>query len=46
MQNIKYFKIYRWDPETKGKPYECTYPIDLDEYVRTAYRLDSMRSRC
>ncbi|RLN65287.1 hypothetical protein BBJ28_00018737, partial [Nothophytophthora sp. Chile5] len=32
-KNIKYFKIYRWDPETKGKPYECTYPVDLDEYV-------------
>jgi succinate dehydrogenase (ubiquinone) iron-sulfur subunit len=30
-KNIKYFKIYRWDPEKKGKPYECTYPIDLDD---------------
>lgn len=30
-QNVKYFKIYRYDPESKGKPYECTYPVDLDE---------------
>lgn len=30
-KNIKYFKIYRWDPETKEKPYQCTYPVDLDE---------------
>jgi succinate dehydrogenase (ubiquinone) iron-sulfur subunit len=30
-KNIKYFKIYRWDPETKAKPYESTYPIDLDD---------------
>tara|TARA_Y100000389_G_scaffold21665_1_gene18586 strand:- start:2106 stop:2312 length:207 start_codon:yes stop_codon:yes gene_type:complete len=29
--NIKYFKIYRWDPEVKGqKPYNTTYPVDLD----------------
>ena len=26
-------KIYRWDPESKEKPYQCTYPVDLDEYV-------------
>jgi hypothetical protein len=32
-QNIKYFKIYRWDPESKEKPYQCTYPVDLDECV-------------
>jgi len=37
-QNIKYFKIYRWDPETKGKPYEVTYPVDLDEYVGIRWR--------
>ncbi|KAJ0406924.1 hypothetical protein P43SY_001775 [Pythium insidiosum] len=30
-KNVKYFKIYRWDPESKGKPYECTYPVDLDD---------------
>ncbi|CAH0486659.1 unnamed protein product [Peronospora effusa] len=30
-KNIKYFKIYRWDPESKEKPYQCTYPVDLDE---------------
>ena len=29
--NIKYFKIYRWDPEQKQKPYVSTYPINLDE---------------
>lgn len=29
--NIKYFKIYRWDPETKQKPYVSTYPVDLNE---------------
>jgi len=28
---IKYFKIYRWDPEQQQKPYVSTYPIDLDE---------------
>ncbi|KAF1791523.1 Succinate dehydogenase/fumarate reductase N-terminal [Phytophthora cactorum] len=30
-KNIKYFKIYRWDPESKEKPYQCTYPVDLDD---------------
>mmetsp|Transcript_2069 Transcript_2069/g.2156 ORF Transcript_2069/g.2156 Transcript_2069/m.2156 type:complete len:279 (+) Transcript_2069:85-921(+) len=29
--NIKYFKIYRWDPEKKQKPYVATYPVNLDE---------------
>jgi len=28
---IKYFKIYRWDPEQKQKPYLSTYPVNLDE---------------
>mmetsp|Transcript_25523 Transcript_25523/g.76935 ORF Transcript_25523/g.76935 Transcript_25523/m.76935 type:complete len:275 (+) Transcript_25523:241-1065(+) len=29
---VKYFKIYRWDPEVPGqKPYTSTYPVDLDE---------------
>lgn len=28
---IKYFKIYRWDPEQKQKPYVATYPINLEE---------------
>ncbi|RHY26485.1 hypothetical protein DYB32_007562, partial [Aphanomyces invadans] len=31
LQNVKYFKIYRWDPESKDKPYLCTYPVDLNE---------------
>jgi len=29
--NLKYFKIYRWDPESGEKPYISTYPVDLDE---------------
>ena len=29
--NIKFFKIYRWDPEQKQKPYVSTYPVNLDE---------------
>lgn len=29
--NIKYFKVYRWDPEQKQKPYMATYPIDMDD---------------
>lgn len=29
--SIKNFKIYRWDPEKKGKPYVQTYPVDLDK---------------
>ena len=28
---IKYFKIYRWDPDQKQKPYLATYPINMDE---------------
>lgn len=30
-QRIKYFKVYRWDPEQNQKPYIATYPIDLDD---------------
>ena len=31
-QNIKYFKVYRWDPEQDNqKPYLSTYPVDLNE---------------
>lgn len=30
-QNIKYFKVYRWDPEQSQKPYLATYPVDLNE---------------
>jgi len=31
-QRIKYFKVYRWDPEQENqKPYLSTYPIDLDD---------------
>lgn len=29
--NIKHFKIYRWDPELKQKPYISTYPINVKE---------------
>lgn len=30
--SVKYFKIYRWDPEVAGqKPYVATYAVNLDE---------------
>lgn len=29
--NLKEFKIYRWDPTSKGKPYMSTYMINLNE---------------
>eukprot|EP00924_Labyrinthula_sp_SR-Ha-C_P016467 maker-scaffold_6-snap-gene-4.17-mRNA-1 protein AED:0.01 eAED:0.01 QI:138/1/1/1/1/1/2/562/278 len=29
--NIKHFKIYRWDPESKGKPTLVDYPVDLND---------------
>eukprot|EP01033_Poteriospumella_lacustris_P003825 gene3825-2714_t len=29
--NIKHFKIYRWDPEQKQKPFTSTYTVDLNE---------------
>lgn len=29
--NVKYFKIYRWDPDAKQKPYVATYPVNLNE---------------
>lgn len=31
-QRIKYFKVYRWDPEQADqKPYLSTYPVDLND---------------
>mmetsp|Transcript_17231 Transcript_17231/g.49258 ORF Transcript_17231/g.49258 Transcript_17231/m.49258 type:complete len:277 (-) Transcript_17231:930-1760(-) len=30
-ERIKYFKIYRWDPEQSQRPYLSTYPIDLND---------------
>jgi succinate dehydrogenase (ubiquinone) iron-sulfur subunit len=30
-ENIKYFKVYRWDPEQSQRPYLSTYPIDLND---------------
>ena len=30
-EKIKYFKIYRWDPEQKQKPYLSTYPVDIND---------------
>merc|ERR1712172_417698 len=31
-ERIKYFKVYRWDPEIEDqKPYLSTYPVDLDD---------------
>lgn len=29
--NIKYFKVYRWDPEKRNKPHMATYPVDLNQ---------------
>merc|ERR1712196_665882 len=29
--NLKYFKIYRYDPEQDQKDYIMTYPVDLNE---------------
>jgi succinate dehydrogenase (ubiquinone) iron-sulfur subunit len=29
-ERIKYFKIYRWDPEHSQAPYLSTYPVDLN----------------
>jgi len=31
VSNVKYFKIYRYDPEEKQQPYVMTYPVDLDD---------------
>ena len=28
---FRYFKIYRWDPDTQQKPSVATYPVDLNE---------------
>jgi len=30
-ERIKYFKIYRWDPEQRQKPYVASYPVDLND---------------
>mmetsp|Transcript_10506 Transcript_10506/g.15785 ORF Transcript_10506/g.15785 Transcript_10506/m.15785 type:complete len:301 (-) Transcript_10506:151-1053(-) len=30
-ERIKYFKIYRWDPDHRQKPYLSTYPVDLND---------------
>jgi len=30
-ERIKYFKVYRWDPEQNQSPYLSTYPVDLNE---------------
>jgi succinate dehydrogenase (ubiquinone) iron-sulfur subunit len=30
-ERIKYFKVYRWDPEQSQQPYLSTYPIDLED---------------
>lgn len=30
-QRIKYFKVYRWDPDQNQKPYLSTYPVDLND---------------
>eukprot|EP00980_Cylindrotheca_fusiformis_P007987 scaffold1703_cov76-Cylindrotheca_fusiformis.AAC.4 len=30
-EKIKYFKVYRWDPEQQQRPYLSTYPVDLND---------------
>jgi len=30
-ERIRYFKIYRWDPDHHQKPYLSTYPVDLND---------------
>lgn len=30
---VKYFKIYRWNPDSSDKPTMVTYPVNLKEYV-------------
>jgi hypothetical protein len=30
-ERIKYFKVYRYDPEQDQAPYLSTYPVNLDE---------------
>lgn len=30
-KNIKYFKIYRWDPDHNAAPHMSTYPVDMDK---------------
>mmetsp|Transcript_34445 Transcript_34445/g.61901 ORF Transcript_34445/g.61901 Transcript_34445/m.61901 type:complete len:287 (+) Transcript_34445:75-935(+) len=30
-ERIKYFKVYRWDPDHRQKPYLSTYPVDLND---------------
>jgi succinate dehydrogenase (ubiquinone) iron-sulfur subunit len=30
-EKIKYFKVYRWDPEQNQQPYLSTYPVDLND---------------
>lgn len=35
--DMKYFKIYRWDPEVAGqKPYMATYAVNLKECAPAA----------
>merc|ERR1719445_120537 len=30
-ENIKYFKIYRWDPDQHAAPHMSTYPVNMNE---------------
>lgn len=46
---MKYFKIYRWDPDVPGqKPYLATYPVDLNEYAFAGLNptVTHFRTRC
>eukprot|EP00961_Rhodomonas_salina_P089830 1208248-Rhodomonas_salina.2 len=30
-KRIKYFQIYRWDPDQSSRPTVATYPVDMNE---------------
>lgn len=30
-KRIKYFQIYRWDPDQSSRPTIATYPVDLSQ---------------
>ena len=42
-QRIKYFKVYRYDPDIQDqKPYLSTYPIDVDDCGPNPTLLDAL----
>lgn len=45
--NIKFFKIYRWDPDVPGqKPYTASYPVNMDECVTLVVRRNTTQHHC